>query len=267
MTDESRFERQLSLVLELYTRTVDRAFDPIAIASLAATPRGRGRPWTAFGRPTVALPLSPALVLLIVAALVAVLAMAAVGAQLLRQRLAEADGLLPPDAIEDRLAEAIRGEADATYPLPAAADVCLVLEKALGMGDRELRFPDHTSPGWHANGCALGWDGGWSDPHLLVRARDTHAAEAEYIVTRALAEGPTTEAASFALTFGAARWESQGDGVCFADPCCPRPWAGVAVSAEPYFFVVTYKTPDETLRLATAVAAELGVDLAGLLDE
>lgn len=142
-----------------------------------------------------------------------------------------------------------------SYADPATVDVCPVLERAIvrlrtsGPQPSGLSRFDHggVPVAWGARVCAHGWDGGWTDPHLLLMPEITPYATAAGLLDSV-----------FVVERGSSEWRPAAMGV-WVTTAVDRssPFSAVAVSAEPYFFVVTKRDPTEARSLAEAVRLEL----------
>lgn len=134
-------------------------------------------------------------------------------------------------------------------------DPCLLIEQASDRAGLHITNPPgadfrHEHGTWDAATCALGWDGSWADRHLLIREVATSLAEAGTLVSRGdLLDGVDGLA-----------WEAQRPGfwVLTQDP--PRGFQAVAVSADPYFFIVTDGSLVDAMAVAEAVLIELGLE-------
>jgi hypothetical protein len=146
----------------------------------------------------------------------------------------------------------------------AGLHACDILEAAFGPN----RVPnnsrgDHPPTRWDATVCVNDtWDATWGDRHLFLRRHPTDAqAAADLIARRSLWEGPHNAKEGFS-TLEVQRWREIAEGAWLGESGDGRVWFAVAVSAEPYFFVVTAERQDPARIAALAVAAELGVDLS-----
>lgn len=148
---------------------------------------------------------------------------------------------------------------------PGALGTCGLIAHAafdLGFGSSRPTYPsfrtvpggvvfEHADGPWGSHPCAFGYDGGWADPHLIVRPTATTSAEAERIFFETFAGEvipPPT-------------WTRDGPGIWTAHgPATPRSaaWVAVAVSAEPYFLVVTGRDEDTARKLMQGVLDQIG---------
>lgn len=147
------------------------------------------------------------------------------------------------------------GPLTATHRDPATIDVCEVLNAAfLRLGTRAAtaaaaRTFDHgdTPTAWGARICARGWDGSWDNPHLLLLSEPTTRIEADELLD-----------VVFATEREGSAWVREAAGVWIA-PAVDRSsgFTAVAVSSDPYFFVVTMGATSDATVLAEAVRLEL----------
>jgi hypothetical protein len=148
---------------------------------------------------------------------------------------------------------------------PGALDACQLIAHAayeLGFPSSLPMYPvfrtvpegivfEHAEGPWFSHPCAFGYDGGWADPHLIVRPAATTSAEAERIFFETFAGEvipPPT-------------WTTDSPGIWIAHgPASPRSgaWVAVAVSADPYFLVVTGLDEDTARRLMQGVLDQIG---------
>lgn len=152
---------------------------------------------------------------------------------------------------------------------PADLDACQLLAAAHGDLDPVRGangiFPDHDTAGLPGSeGCAYGWDSGWGDTvHLLWHLTPASLADGEQLLPRVFADSapvwqrdwrPTTDRADVTA------WIAEH----VADPAPDRePFSAAAVSAPPYFFVVTGGSVRQVTVRAEAVLALL-VELASV---
>lgn len=135
---------------------------------------------------------------------------------------------------------------------PGGVDTCALLRRGVlragqyGAGSGGGMFPNDDAPGWEAHGCAYGYDGGWNDPHLLLRARATSAEEATGLIDSWVGPPAVLQWTKIA----GMSWEGDSGE-------SDRVWSAVAVSYEPYFFVVTGRDRRAARLLSLEVEYEL----------
>lgn len=208
-------------------------------ARVLALPEGRG--FAAWRLLRLGRPLTPRVV-----------AVALLTAALLGLALGAAAGMLP------------RIWPDRAIAFPANLDACTVLESALRNHPlQRVVGGDHGRTVWGAHVCANdSWDGSYQDRHLLIRTQPTTLAEAQAIIDDPANWAEVQRDEGYAVL--PAVWR----------PLSPGLWAGsaaadareqdmdaIAVSREPYFFIVTGRLAWEVVEDAVSVAAELGVTL------
>ena len=148
---------------------------------------------------------------------------------------------------------------------PAALDTCQLIARAafdLGFSSVTPLYAsfrtlpegvvfEHADGPWGSRPCAFGYDGGWTDPHLIVRPIATTASEAAPLLPETFAGDRD----------GNAVWEADGPGIWIGHGGGTSPltaWVAVAVSADPYFLVVTGRGEDTTRKLMQGVLDQLG---------
>ncbi|HUG09010.1 MAG TPA: hypothetical protein VMP13_08980 [Acidimicrobiia bacterium] len=109
----------------------------------------------------------------------------------------------------------------------------------------------HEPTPWEADVCVHdGWDSGWDFRHLILRLSPTSTDEAQQILAR------------HDLLRIPMEWEVERPGVWIANArgSGEAEFYAVAVSAAPYFFIVTYADREDALAVADAVLVELGIE-------
>lgn len=161
--------------------------------------------------------------------------------------VAGAGGLLRPPRQADRLVVG-PAEVDPAVVDPAVVDPAALLARAVdraGLKQGTMKR-NHDMTSWGARVSVNDvWDGGWNDRHLLFRTVSTTGADA----TELLREDP--------LAGADVEWDVVASGVWVGTAEARSPLYAVAVSAEPYFFIVTGGDVDRTRAVAEAVLAEL----------
>ena len=150
---------------------------------------------------------------------------------------------------------------------PAALDACqLIAHAAVNLGFVSIppgagfrTVPEgvvfeHADGPWGSHPCAFGYDGGWASPHLLVRPVATTQAEGGALLRETFANDRTVWAwLPIWTTDGPNTWIAAGGS---------NPWSAdyfaVAVSAEPYFLVVTGPDEGTARKLMQGVLDQLG---------
>ena len=155
-------------------------------------------------------------------------------------------------AVADAVVAEMRGTEEPTAPVapvdPANTPACDVLVAASAPWPLESPSSTAVNREWGGGGCAIRRSGYWDDLTLLTRFRETTSIDqAEQLLTQDLLPGVTLD------------WAPAGTGVWTATfDNEVRPFGAVAISKEPYFFVVTYRDVDSALAVAEAVRALLG---------
>lgn len=142
-------------------------------------------------------------------------------------------------------------------------DACEVLVAAFGPNRvPNGRSGEHALTPWGAGVCVNdGWDGGWENRHLLLRREPTTREEAATIVGRPDLWVAPAEADGFS-SLPVQGWRGLSPGIWLGEAGDGRAWYALAVSAEPYFFVVTGRSQGEVFGAATGVAEVLGISTA-----
>jgi len=157
---------------------------------------------------------------------------------------------------------------DRTQAFPANLDACAVLRAAVN--PRQLpgwRESDHPMTAWGAHVCAYDrWDSDYSWKHLFLRTQPTTLAEATALINdQSNWSTRKEERGEFAAPLPAI-WRpiSAGvwAGIAAADAERDTGMDALAVSREPYFFIVTSRWESQVLEDARLVADELGVSIA-----
>jgi hypothetical protein len=186
---------------------------------------------------------------------------------------------LPSPGASERLADAIVAELRRRPwpPLSEASkiDACNVIKRAAPSAGLLANAPSGSSmthrhwidmsvatvsPEMMTNVCAFGTDDGLSDPHLFLRDQPTTREQANGLFPVHLMFDSTTVLNVYGWAeIEPGMWLVHGeDPISHCRDCGPQrvPWY-VAVSDEPYFFVVTQATDEAAIQLARAVRAEL----------
>jgi hypothetical protein len=149
---------------------------------------------------------------------------------------------------------------------PLAIDPCEVIARAAPRaGYTAGGSVDIHGPGREFGGgafiCAYGRDASWADPHLVIVKRPVSATEAASLVATDTWVG--SQGLQLPPGFGCRNWRSEGS-IWVPGGLCLGPnvggvgtFAAVAVSIEPYFFIVTAATEDQARRLAEATLGVL----------
>jgi len=185
-----------------------------------------------------------------------------------------------PDAT-DRLTEAVLAELRQRPwpPLSATSktDACAVIRRAAsaaGLPTKDASgSPPTTFRHWEdmsmgylptetlTNVCAYGpFDRNWFDPHLLLREESTTRQQARDLLPRVFGPLPNPGTIDGWTEIESGIWLAHGEtGFSLCRDCALEigRWSAVAVSDEPYFFVVTQATDEAAMQLARAVLAEL----------
>lgn len=135
---------------------------------------------------------------------------------------------------------------------PVSIDVCDLLARATATAGQPVgsRTSPHESTTWEAAVCVHdGWDSGWDWRHLLFRQVPTSIEEARLL----LASEDLLEVGSDL------EWKLERPGIWIASVTDSRDtrFSAVAVSSDPYFFIVTYRDLDDSLAVADGVLTEL----------
>lgn len=152
------------------------------------------------------------------------------------------------------------GPVDRVRPLPIAMDACDVLVAAFGPNRLPHRVDgDHGTTAWGADVCVHDlWDGSYEDRHLFLRMAPTSGDEARRLIADTQNWQPTGDPPNLPMV-----WTALERGVWIGR----SPLAGggtpvaIAVSHEPYFFIVTDEVDWKAIRWAQDVAEVLGFEL------
>lgn len=236
MTEQNRFESLVAERLAAYAAGADRPFDATGIArgAMGARPdRMSLRGLRILGWP------APALLLLALAAVLMAVAVAAVGSGLVRPPWTSDWAITPTEVAA---CEVLEGAID-------RANIGEVIGSSVGFNHGH----EEEAARWDARACAYGWDDRYAVPHLFVRAWPTSADEAEGLLGR-ITEAHFAAVPRFSWDRDERGWRAtavEGD----------DGFTAVAVTLEPWFFVVTERDEAQAYALAEAVAAEFGFDL------
>jgi len=131
---------------------------------------------------------------------------------------------------------------------PAGIDPCRLLARAIiraGYREGSRARSEHEPAAWGARICVNDdWDGGWEDRHLVFRTRVTSRAEAVNLLASVDVLPDTRRGPALPS------WTQEQVGAWVTENA-------IAVSAEPYFYIIT----DRDLAAARAVAEAALVEL------
>lgn len=153
----------------------------------------------------------------------------------------------------------VRPAPDTVRPLPIAMDACDVLVAAFGPNEvPNGTSGDHGLTAWGGHVCVNdSWDGGYNDRHLLLRLSSTSTDEARALIADSSNWASSTTTPSLDVV-----WTELAHEVWLGT----SPYAGggtaaaIAVSHDPYFFIVTEEEAWRALGTAHEVAAVLGFE-------
>lgn len=157
--------------------------------------------------------------------------------------------------------------AERTLAFPANPDACAVLETAVNPRQQPgWREGEHGLTTWGAHVCSYDrWDSGYDFKHLFLATKPTTLAEATALISdQSNWAIPEEGRGQFADPLPAV-WRPMTSGVWAGVAAADAPRSigmnALAVSREPYFFIVTGRWESQVLEDAQLVAGVLGVTL------